>query len=103
MASVEINYRKIHGEKVAAVTINRLEKMNALNSGMVHKLKSAFELLSNDCTIRAVILGSAGDKAWVGGADIKEMARLCSRSKARDFIQKLHKAMLSIRNYRFPL
>jgi enoyl-CoA hydratase len=61
---------------LAQVTINRPEKLNALNGTVIEELLEAFEALKRDPSVRAVILTGAGDKAFVAGADIGELARL---------------------------
>ena len=103
MATVNINYEEFEGGQVATVAINRPEKMNALDSAMIDQLNGAFELLAEASNLRAVILKGAGHKVWVGGADIREMAKLSSASKARAFIHKLHLAMLSVRDLPVPV
>ena len=103
MATVNIDYDELEGGRVATVTIDRPEKMNALDSSMIDQLNRAFRSLANGSSLRAVILSGAGDRAWVGGADIREMARLSSVCKARAFIQRLHIAMLSVRNLHVPV
>jgi enoyl-CoA hydratase len=59
---------------VAVVTINRPEKRNALNSETVDELRRAILALKHDESVRAVILTGAGDKAFIAGADINELA-----------------------------
>jgi enoyl-CoA hydratase len=59
---------------VALLTINRPEKRNALNSEIVDELRRAVLALRHDAGVRAVILTGAGDKAFVAGADIGELA-----------------------------
>ena len=59
---------------IAYVTINRPQVLNALNSATWADLRTAFELARDDGTIRGVILTGAGDKAFVAGADISELA-----------------------------
>jgi enoyl-CoA hydratase len=59
---------------VAAVTINRPDKRNALNSETMDELRRAVLALKHDAGVRAVILTGAGDKAFVAGADINELA-----------------------------
>lgn len=61
-------------EHLAIVTINRPESLNALNTRVVRELAMAFEHLSGAHDVGAIILTGAGDKAFVAGADIKEMA-----------------------------
>ncbi len=69
-------------ERIGAVerlTINRPEALNALNAQVLSALKSAFERITGDEGVRAVILTGAGEKAFVAGADIKEMANIGPR------------------------
>jgi enoyl-CoA hydratase len=61
---------------LAVVTINRPEKLNALNGAVIDELLGAFESLKRDRSVGAVILTGAGEKAFVAGADIGELARL---------------------------
>jgi len=59
---------------IAQVTINRPEKLNALNRSVMDELHACFEGMAKDDEIRAVILTGAGEKAFVAGADIRELA-----------------------------
>ncbi len=61
---------------VALVTVNRPAVLNALNAQTVDELRRAFLELRHDAAIRAVILTGAGEKAFVAGADIGELAGL---------------------------
>jgi len=63
-------------DRLAIVTINRPDAMNALNSKVLRELSMAFEHLSMAADVGAIILTGAGDRAFVAGADIKEMAGL---------------------------
>jgi enoyl-CoA hydratase len=60
-------------EHLAVVTVNRPETLNALNTQVVQELLATFERLSTDRDVGAIILTGAGDRAFVAGADIKEM------------------------------
>ena len=60
---------------VAILTINR-PKVNALNGATLAELRTAFEALQADDTVRAIVLTGGGDKAFVAGADINELAVL---------------------------
>ncbi len=59
---------------IACVTVNRPEKLNALNQKVMEELRNCFEVIQKDDEVRAVILTGAGEKAFVAGADINELA-----------------------------
>ena len=61
-------------EGIALVTINRPDKLNALNDAVISELGEVAALIAQDSTIRAAILTGAGPKAFVAGADISELA-----------------------------
>lgn len=61
---------------VATVTIDRPERLNALDTATVKELSVACSELASDEAIRAVVLTGAGEKAFVAGADIGELAQL---------------------------
>ncbi len=60
--------------RIATITINRPDKLNALNAQVRQDFVDALEDLGRDDTVRVVIVTGAGDKAFVAGADIKEFA-----------------------------
>ena len=59
---------------IAYVTLNRPKVLNALSNATWHDLRGAFEDARDDETVRGVILTGAGDKAFIAGADISELA-----------------------------
>src|SRR3989442_1134769 len=59
---------------ISTVTVNRPEKLNALNRTVLEELNDCFLTLQSDREVRAVILTGAGEKAFVAGADINELA-----------------------------
>jgi enoyl-CoA hydratase/carnithine racemase len=61
---------------IAYVTINRPKVLNALNTPTWTDLHTAFEDAKKDASVRGVILTGAGDKAFVAGADISELANV---------------------------
>ena len=61
---------------IAYVTVNRPKVLNALNTRTWADLRAAFEQAREDPTVRGVILTGAGDKAFIAGADISELAHL---------------------------
>src|SRR5271156_954698 len=60
--------------RVRVITINRPEKLNALNRDVLRELHQVFAETRSDDAVRAVILTGAGEKAFVAGADIGELA-----------------------------
>lgn len=63
-------------EGLATITFNRPKVLNALNSELLDEFSSALEQISGDEDIRVLILTGAGEKAFVAGADIKELNTL---------------------------
>lgn len=60
-------------DAVAVVTINRPEKLNALNKQVLAELDDIFSDLAQDASVRCIVITGAGQKAFVAGADISEM------------------------------
>ena len=61
---------------IAYVTVNRPKVLNALNTPTWKDLRAAFEDARDDATVRGVVLTGAGNKAFIAGADISELAHL---------------------------
>lgn len=59
---------------IAVLTLNRPEKLNALNTEVRRLLRDRFDALAEDDDVRVVVLHGSGDKAFVAGADIAEFA-----------------------------
>jgi enoyl-CoA hydratase/carnithine racemase len=69
---VNVLYKK--KDAIAYVTVNRPMVLNALDTPTWRDLRTAFENARNDATVRGVILTGAGNKAFIAGADIAELA-----------------------------
>ena len=67
-------------DAIATVTINRPEKLNALNSQVLDDLDACFEELGSDPGVRGVLLTGAGPKSFVAGADIGRFSELDAES-----------------------
>ena len=63
-------------DSIAYVTLNRPKVLNALNKKTWADLRTAFEAARDDAAVRGVILTGAGDKAFIAGADISELANV---------------------------
>ena len=61
---------------IAYITVNRPKVLNALSMATLDDLLQAFAAVKDDASIRVVILTGAGEKAFIAGADIGELARL---------------------------
>jgi len=70
-----LNLKLEVSDGVALLTINRPDKLNALNAQTVAELSQAVEHLATNGDVRGVILTGAGEKAFVAGADIAELSR----------------------------
>lgn len=66
-------------EPLAVITINRPASMNALSNALTEEFAQAFDLVERDKSIRALIITGMGEKAFMAGADIKEL-------EERDFV-----------------
>ena len=87
---------------VAVVTIDNPAKLNTLNTPVMTELIAAVERLGADETLRAVVLRGAGERAFIGGADINEMAGLDPAS-ARAFITLVHRSCDVFRRLPVPV
>lgn len=72
-------------DNIGVVTVNRPDKLNALNKQVMADLTEVFGKISTDPEIDAVILTGAGEKAFVAGADIKEELINHDSERAREF------------------
>ena len=82
-------------EGIATITFNRPHALNAMNAATMRELHDAVKICRDDATIRAVILMGSGDKAFVAGADIREMEALRS-SEILEFLELGHDTLRMI-------
>ena len=87
---------------VAVVTIENPAKLNTLSTSVMTDLIAAVERLGSDAGLRAVVLRGAGERAFIGGADIAEMAALDAAS-ARAFITLVHRSCDVFRRLPVPV
>ncbi len=87
---------------IAIVTINRPDKLNALNETVISELEFCFTKLVSDKSIRGVILTGAGSKAFVAGADIGEFPNF-SPEDAVAFSRKGQDVFTRIENFPKPV
>lgn len=87
---------------VLYLTINREDKMNALNFATLEELKAIFEEVIDRKEIKAVIITGSGEKAFVAGADIREIADL-NEVNARKFAENGQEIFATIENCHKPV
>ena len=89
-------------DAIRVITVNRPDKLNALNAATLDALHAAFDAAADDDTVRAVVLTGAGPKAFVAGADIAEMSGL-SPVQGRDFSQRGQRMMRRVEKMPKPV
>lgn len=87
---------------VATVTIDNAAKLNVLNPPIMTDLITAMRRLAGDAALRAVVLTGAGQRAFIGGADIDAMAKL-DPDTARGFITLVHQSCEAVRRVPVPV
>lgn len=87
---------------IRRITVNRPDKLNALNAATLDALQAAFDAAATDDALRVVVLTGAGPKAFVAGADIAEMADL-RPTEGRDFSLRGQRLMRSIETLPKPV
>jgi enoyl-CoA hydratase len=89
-------------DRVAFVTINRPDKLNAMNAATKAELLELFNELKNDSSIDIVILTGAGEKSFVAGTDIGELGAL-DASSGKEFSEKGQELLNLIENLGKPV
>lgn len=87
---------------ICTVTIANEAKYNSLSSDALSQLQATFESLKDDTSLAVVVLTGAGSKAFIGGANIYEMANL-NPDTARAFITRIHNLCAAIRALPVPV
>ena len=89
--------------RVATLTIANPSRLNAIGAAMMDSLIAEADRLAEDPDLRAVILTGAGDRAFAGGVDIREMAAIDGPETARAFITRLHRVCQAMRAIPSPV
>ena len=88
--------------KIAVVTINRPESLNALNAQVFNDLENVFDNLACDKNVNCVIITGSGEKSFVAGADIKEFSAYSSE-KAKELSKRGHSVFQKIEDLNKPV
>ena len=91
------------GGAVAFVTLDNAPKLNVLNTLLMDGFAAAMVRLSEQDDLRAVVLTGAGERAFVGGADVNEMAGIHTPDAARAFITRVHRCCAAVRDCPVPV
>jgi enoyl-CoA hydratase len=100
---VKVRYEQHARGRIAYVTIDNRKKLNSLSSAVMAQFTDLFRGLAADLALRAVVLSGAGDKAFIGGANIDEMSDIEAPEQARAFILKVHGCCKAIRDTPVPV
>jgi len=87
---------------VVRLTICNAGPLNIMGSGVIQAVREGIEALAPDPQIRVLVLAGQGAKSMIGGADIKEMARL-DQNSAEKFITGLRDLCEAVRNFPAPV
>ena len=90
------------GGVVARITVHNTRKLNTIGRALMSEFIDKVEALGSRDDLRVLVLAGAGDKAFIGGADIVEMAAL-DRGSAKGFIELVHRTCDCLRQCPVPV
>ncbi len=99
---VEVHLDERQHGLVAFVVIDNVRRLNVLNSALMAQFVEEMSKLAREERLRALVLTGAGEKAFNGGADIKEMGAIDDSHSARAFISRVHACCDAIRSIPVP-
>jgi enoyl-CoA hydratase/carnithine racemase len=99
---VRVQIEERAGGLLATVTIDNTARLNSMNSALMGQFVEIMATLAQNDRLRALVLTGAGDKAFIGGADIKEMAAICDDHAGRAFITRVHACCHAVRSIPVP-
>jgi enoyl-CoA hydratase len=102
MSVVVRRQERPEGGHLARLTIDNAGKLNSLNRALMSEITEAAGALATDPELRLAIVTGAGERAFVGGADIGEIAAL-DRDSARNFITLVHRCCDAFRRLPVPV
>lgn len=93
---------RAEGGYVARITIDNAAKLNTIDRALAVAIVETIKQFEDDAALRLVILTGAGKRAFVGGADLNELAHL-DRVSAREFISLIHRCCDGFRRLAVPV
>jgi enoyl-CoA hydratase len=88
--------------RIARLTVHHPGKLNILNRQLMADLAEQIKALAGDADLRALVLTGAGERAFIGGADIRDLVTL-DRASAVSFITALHQVCEALRRLPVPV
>ena len=101
--TVEVRRERQGSGMVAHVVFDNSRRLNVVNPPALRDLVEAFQGLSRDADLRAVVFSGAGGKAFIGGADINHMTTMRTAEDGRAFITLIHELCQAIRDCPVPV
>ena len=92
---------RAEGGALVRFTIDNAAKLNTLNRALMREILEAADQLAADPDLRLVVVTGGGERAFIGGADLNEIAQL-DRDTARDFISLVHACCDAFRRLPVP-
>lgn len=89
-------------DKTAIISLNRPDKLNALNALLLEELSAALAHVASQADIRSLIITGSGTKAFAAGADIAEL-HTCDAASGLAFAQKGQAVFTTIENFPIPV
>jgi enoyl-CoA hydratase len=99
---IDVRLDQRTGGSFAFLTIDNRAKLNALDRALMREFITAIDGLAARDDLRALVVTGAGERAFIGGADIREMAAL-DRDSAKDFITLVHRTCDGLRRLPVPV
>lgn len=88
--------------RVARLSVDHPGKLNVVNRALIDALEKELQGLAGDQSLRALVLTGVGERAFIGGADIRDLAAL-DRDSAESFITALHRVCAALRQLPVPV
>ena len=99
--TIRIDHSEYPAGTVVRLGVDNQRKLNVLDSGLIRLLTEHLDRLASEHSVRAIVLTGAGERAFIGGADIREMIGLEPHT-ARKFITSLHELCARLREHPVP-
>jgi enoyl-CoA hydratase len=89
-------------ENFAILTINRPDKLNSLNNTVFEEIRDVINFVSEDSSVKALIVTGSGEKAFAAGADITQL-NVCDGTEGRKFSNFGSEIFLALENLQIPV